>query len=95
MGRLRILRSLARNPRREASLSEYRLRALTGLRHTDIRRHLELLVTHGWVEEVEAGSLKRYRLNVDAPYVGKLMDLFKAADHAQGAGGRSAPAELP
>jgi DNA-binding transcriptional ArsR family regulator len=81
VGRLRILRYLARNPRGEASLSEYRLRVLTGLRLPDIGKHLELLVGHGWVMEVEAGTQKRYRLNVDAPYVKSLRGLFEAADY--------------
>lgn len=81
VGRLRILRYLARNPRGEISLSEYRLRVLTGLRLPDIGKHLELLVGHGWVEEVEVGTLKKYRLNVDAPYVKSLRVLFEAADY--------------
>jgi len=81
VGRLRILKYLARNPRREASLSEYRLKVLTGLRHPNIRKHLELLVGHGWVEEVEAGSMKKYRLNLDAPYVKRLMGLFEAVNY--------------
>ena len=79
VGRLRILRYLARSPRGEASLSLYRLRVLTGLRLPDIRSHLELLVGHGWVMEVEAGTQKKYLLNMDAPHVRVLVGLFEAA----------------
>jgi DNA-binding IclR family transcriptional regulator len=81
VGRLRIMKYLGENPRKEASLSLYRLRVLTGLKLSDIRRHIDLLVKYGWVKEVGIRDQNKYQLNWESPIVKALFSLYEVAGY--------------
>lgn len=77
IGRLRILRVMAENPRLEASFSLYRLKALTGIGDSSLKVHLAILTRHGLVEEVRLDHQRRYRLIRGDPLVEALIQVFR------------------
>ncbi len=81
VGRLRILKYLARNPEREASLSIYRLKVLTGLGGSSLKAYLRSMIRHGFVREVEINHERKYALNRDNPAVQHLIRLFESAGY--------------
>lgn len=82
VGRLRVVRFLAENPRIEDSLTVYRLRALTGMGEDDLKRHLGLLLRYGLVKEVRVGNQAKYSLDRDNQVVSALLELSKAFEKA-------------
>ncbi|MBS7637835.1 hypothetical protein KEJ49_02950 [Candidatus Bathyarchaeota archaeon] len=77
IGRLRILRVMAENPRLEASFSLYRLKALTGIGDSNLKIHIATLMRYGLVEEVRLGHQRRYRLVRGEPLVEALIQVFR------------------
>ena len=75
-GRVRILIQMARNP---VSMSIYRLRAATGLRREDIKKHLRILMESGLVRELHVDNKRMYVLDLENPVVEKLIELFKVS----------------
>jgi len=75
--RLRILKRLAESPGEEA-LTLYRLRVLTGIGSSDLRRHVDELVRSGLLKEVKLCSNRKYALDRSNPAVTALINLFKA-----------------
>jgi len=62
VGRVRILRELARSP--ERSFSKYSLAKATGLKRETPNRNLKRLTEAGWVKEV-SGASARYQINTE------------------------------
>lgn len=77
IGRLRIMRVMAENPRLEASFSLYRLKALTGIGNSNLKGHLATLIRHGLVEEVRLNHQRRYKLVRGDPLVEALIQVFR------------------
>ncbi len=77
IGRLRILRVMAENPRLEASFSLYRLKALTGIGDSNLKSHIATLIRYGLVEEVRLDHQRRYRLVRGEPLVEALIQVFR------------------
>jgi DNA-binding transcriptional ArsR family regulator len=77
VGRLRILRVMAEDPRLENSFSLYRLKALTGIGDSSLKGHLATLKRHGLVEEVGLDHLRRYRLVRGDPLVEAIIQVFR------------------
>jgi len=75
-GRVRLLIEMARNP---ASMSMYRLRAATGLRREDIKKHLKILMESGLVREFHVDNKRMYLLDLENPVVKALIELFKVS----------------
>ena len=75
-GRVRLLIEMARNP---VSMSIYRLRAATGLRREDIKKHLKILMESGLVRELHVDNKKMYMLDLENPVVMALIELFRAS----------------
>lgn len=58
-GRVKLLKALmAQRGGRPASITK--LKTATGLK--DVEKHINILLKHGWVEEVQTPEGKRYRL---------------------------------
>ena len=75
-GRVRLLIEMARNP---VSMSIYRLRAATGLRREDIKKHLKILMEGGLVGELHVDNRRMYMLDLENPVVKALIELFRAS----------------
>ena len=75
-GRVRLLIEMARNP---VSMSMYRLRAATGLRREDIKKHLKILMESGLVRELHVDNKRMYLLDLENPVVKTLIELFRAS----------------
>ncbi|GEM_PF-977163 len=75
-GRVRLLIEMARNP---VSMSIYRLRAATGLRREDIKKHLKILMEGGLVRELHVDNKRMYMLDLENPVVKALIELFRAS----------------
>jgi len=78
VGRIRILRELAREP--ERSFSKYSLIKATGLKREDLNRNLKRLTEAGWVKEVP-GTSARYQINTENPKAQHLIEFFKKAEY--------------
>jgi len=76
--RLRILKRLAESPGGEEAVTLYRLRVLTGIGSSDLRRHVNELVRSGLLKEVKLCSNRKYALDRSNPAVTALINLFKA-----------------
>lgn len=74
--RLRILKILVKNPSRTKTLTKYKICVLTGLKAKDVDRHLKKLVETGWVEYLQVGDIKRYKLNMENPNILPLIEFF-------------------
>ncbi|MEM4168853.1 MAG: hypothetical protein QXY99_02055 [Thermoproteota archaeon] len=78
VGKIRILRDLARNPGK--SLSKYALIKSTGLKRSNLNRYLKQLARIGWIKEV-TGVYTRYQINLENPKVQHLIDFFKKTEY--------------
>ena len=61
-GRIRLLKALIEAQRSGCAASMSKLKASTRLRGRSVQRHLEILLNHGWVEEVRTAEGRKYRL---------------------------------
>lgn len=96
IGRLRILRVMAENPRFEASFSIYRLRALTGIGDSSLKSHLAILLRYGLIEEVKLDHQRRYRLVWGDPLVEALIQVFRIfASRPKGDKAKAKPTRKP
>ncbi len=77
IGRMRIIKVMAENPRLEASFSLYRLKALTGMGDASLKGHLATLSRHGLIEEVRLNHQRRYRLVRGDPLLEAIIQVFK------------------
>jgi DNA-binding transcriptional ArsR family regulator len=61
-GRIRLVKALieAQKSGRTASISK--LKAATRLRRRSVQRHLEILLNHGWIEEIQTAEGRKYKL---------------------------------
>jgi DNA-binding transcriptional ArsR family regulator len=61
-GRIRLLKALIEAQRSGCAASMSKLKASTRLRGRSVQRHLEILLNHGWVEEIQTAEGRKYRL---------------------------------
>ena len=61
-GRIRLLKALIEAQKSGCAASMSKLKASTRLRGRSVQRHLEILLNHGWVEEVRTAEGRKYRL---------------------------------
>lgn len=61
-GRIKLLKTLIALQKRGQLASISKLKAATHLKDRSLERHIEVLLRHGWVEEVETPEGKRFRL---------------------------------
>ncbi len=78
VGRLKILRVLALGS--TVSETKYGLEKATGLKPVDVRKHLKVLVSAGWVKEYDY-SPPVYALNSENPKAKSLVEFFKSVDY--------------
>jgi DNA-binding IclR family transcriptional regulator len=73
-GKIRILGALAENPNNH--LTRYSLEKLTGLKSTDVRVHLKVLVRLKWVTE-HPYQPRKYQINLENETVRHLVEFFR------------------
>jgi len=61
-GRIRLLKALIEAQKSGCAASTSKLKASTRLRGRSVQRHLEILLNHGWVEEIQTAEGRKYRL---------------------------------
>jgi len=61
-GRIRLLKALIEAQKSGYAASMSKLKAATRLRGRSVQRHLEILLNHGWVEEVRTAEGRKYKL---------------------------------
>jgi len=61
-GRIRLLKALIEVQKSGRVASMSKLKAATHLRGHTVERHLEILIKHGWVEEIRTAEGRKYRL---------------------------------
>lgn len=80
-GRVKLLRALVSLQRRGQLASLSRLKSATHLKDHSLERHIEVLMRHGWVEEVQTPEGRRYRLK-EGGKVEILKRLFRELSYA-------------
>ena len=78
IGRIRILAELATKP--NSSFTKYALIKGTGLKRSDLKSNLTVLVSIKWVKEYKA-VCPRYQIDVGNPIVQLLYDFFKRSEY--------------
>jgi DNA-binding transcriptional ArsR family regulator len=61
-GRIRLLKALIEAQKSGYAASMSKLKAATRLRRRSVQRHLEILLNHGWIEEIQTAEGRKYRL---------------------------------
>jgi DNA-binding transcriptional ArsR family regulator len=61
-GRIRLLKALIEAQRSGYAASTSKLKASTRLRRRNVQRHLEILLNHGWIEDLQTAEGRKYRL---------------------------------
>lgn len=64
-GRIRLLKALMAAQKGGKVASASKLKAATHLKERSLKRHLEVLLRYGWVEEVQTAEGRRYKLKMD------------------------------
>ena len=79
IGRIRILAELVTKP--NSSFTKYALIKGTGLKRSDLKSNLAVLVSIKWVKEYKAAVYLRYQIDVGNPIVQLLYDFFKRSEY--------------
>lgn len=74
VGRLRMLKRMIEKP--NGYFTKYALERETGLKPTDVRSNLEVLIELNWVKEYNYDP-KTYRINMENEVVRLIADLFR------------------
>ena len=61
-GRIRLLKALIEAQKSGYAASMSKLKAATRLRRRSVQRHLEILLNHGWIEEIQTAEGRKYKL---------------------------------
>ena len=76
---LRILAAMGKQPSK--TFSKYALRKETMLNERDVSRAIEKLMEINWIEELNLGRIKLYKLNLKNPKIKTLIEFLKKMNY--------------